>query len=358
MKNSNRLFYIALCCWWLAACGSLEEQPGNSESVTVAHLPEQMDDATVAADQTAFVQAEQRLAKLNDNGDIPAWNYHYHKTRTWLEFARAEYDKNDRAGTADQALTRVIHLLVSLENGNRHLPLATPLISNSRPIREDLWMQANQWKQHPGFACAMPEIAEMEVTLVRAGHEEKTLGWRRAYRQIQAADRLAQRVPKLLSACLNIVLPRHITASLASEQKFVLPKAIYFGLDQRNLDANSQDKLNRVASVLQANPRLTLSLHGHADQTASQSYNLGLAETRAKVVQRYLEGRGIDWQRLRVKNYGEYSPLEPGCSAAALAANRRVELVYLNPDNVPLKAEHLGGIKVEQIPGGAQCDER
>lgn len=184
-----------------------EHDFATSEGYTdvVNDLPLQIDDGAIAADLALFAEADDRLQKLQAQlkplAKIPAGSYHFHKAHSWLAFARAEYAKNDRVGTADQALYQAMRLIGSLEKGNQHIAMATKLIANSEAVREDLWRLANQSKRHSNFACVMPEVAELEVRLVRAGHEQLTLGWRRAYPQIQAAERLAQQIARGLENC-------------------------------------------------------------------------------------------------------------------------------------------------------------
>jgi outer membrane protein OmpA-like peptidoglycan-associated protein len=50
-----------------------------------------------------------------------------------------------------------------------------------------------------------------------------------------------------------------------------------------------------------------------------------LSERRAKAVESYLEGRGVDPDAISAKGYGEANPVAPNDTKEGRAKNRRVE---------------------------------
>ena len=61
---------------------------------------------------------------------------------------------------------------------------------------------------------------------------------------------------------------------------------------------------------------------GHTDARGGESYNLGLAERRAKSVVQYLSAQGVDTSKLAAQGFGK---TKPKVSDPLDSANRRVE---------------------------------
>lgn len=68
-------------------------------------------------------------------------------------------------------------------------------------------------------------------------------------------------------------------------------------------------------------------IDGHAYERGSDEYDLALAEQRATAVRRYLEGLGINRERMEITGYGEDKPALAGHDEAAWSRNRRVDFV-------------------------------
>jgi OOP family OmpA-OmpF porin len=105
---------------------------------------------------------------------------------------------------------------------------------------------------------------------------------------------------------------------------------VNFDFDSARIRSDSESKLNRVVSILQANPNVRVRVEGHTDSTGPEKYNLGLSYRRAEAVKGYLVGRGIDANRLSVVGFGEAKPLVSNKTRAGRAVNRRVEFKVLN----------------------------
>ena len=68
-------------------------------------------------------------------------------------------------------------------------------------------------------------------------------------------------------------------------------------------------------------------IHGHTDANASDEYNIRLSQRRADMVASIAQAAGVNVVESR--GFGERRPAEAGTSAAAFAANRRVEIICL-----------------------------
>ena len=105
---------------------------------------------------------------------------------------------------------------------------------------------------------------------------------------------------------------------------------LLFDSDQAVIKPEYKGLLDDVAMVLTENPGVTVRIDGHTDATASEEYNKGLSERRAKAVREALVARGIKAKRLRVKGFGESRPAASNDTRAGRAQNRRVELTVLD----------------------------
>jgi outer membrane protein OmpA-like peptidoglycan-associated protein len=109
----------------------------------------------------------------------------------------------------------------------------------------------------------------------------------------------------------------------------VVLRNVYFELDRADLLPASHSQLDALATWLSANPEARIELRGHTDSTASESYNLRLAEERAGAVAAYLVSKGVSGQRMLVKTFGERQPAASNVTAGGRQLNRRVEFIIL-----------------------------
>ena len=103
---------------------------------------------------------------------------------------------------------------------------------------------------------------------------------------------------------------------------------IYFDFDQSDIRSEYNEALAAHGEYLSANGGGLLRLEGHADETGSREYNIGLGERRAQAVRRALLLQGAAAGQLTTVSYGEERPAVFGSDEEAYGLNRRVELVY------------------------------
>ncbi|MGE0486724.1 MAG: peptidoglycan-associated lipoprotein Pal [Gammaproteobacteria bacterium] len=105
-------------------------------------------------------------------------------------------------------------------------------------------------------------------------------------------------------------------------------RIIYFDYDSANIRGDFADTVAAHAAFLAANPTISVTLEGHADERGSREYNLALGERRALAVRRQLVLLGASAGQVRSVSYGEERPATDGHDESAYALNRRVEMVY------------------------------
>jgi outer membrane protein OmpA-like peptidoglycan-associated protein len=121
-------------------------------------------------------------------------------------------------------------------------------------------------------------------------------------------------------------------------EKPIVLENIYYDLDKWNIREDAARELDKLASVLTANPKISIELSSHTDSRAGDQYNLVLSDKRAKAAVAYLISKGIDEKRLKAKGYGETLILNNckngvQCSEAEHQANRRTEFKVIKIQN-------------------------
>ena len=100
---------------------------------------------------------------------------------------------------------------------------------------------------------------------------------------------------------------------------------VLFDFDSYDIKPGAYPILDEALIVYEKNPGIKVEVQGYTDSIGSEEYNLGLSERRAKAVESYLEGRGVDPDAISAKGYGEANPVAPNDTKEGRAKNRRVE---------------------------------
>jgi outer membrane protein OmpA-like peptidoglycan-associated protein len=115
------------------------------------------------------------------------------------------------------------------------------------------------------------------------------------------------------------------------KDKLVLAKGISFESGTSTIHKDSLPTLDATAKVLHKHKKMRLEIQVHSDNRGSSSFNRRITQQRADAIAKYLTGKGVKAKRLAPKGYGEDAPIADNRRAAGRAANRRVELVILDP---------------------------
>jgi len=264
--------------------------------------------------------------------------------------------------------------------------METAILPTSRLIRPDLWRTAGELKTARGFSCGEDLVAQLEVQLVWAGHEENQLGWRHAKPYLQAAERLAGEARRTIEACTarqpasseksvpptGVVearegdataapacpsCPSPVTtgataqaeeaARLPSGVEVETPDRVHFAINRDSISARSAAVLERLATVLRANPGLSVELQGHADERGNEVFNRILSRSRAEVVRTYLVAAGVERSRITVRAFGVAKPVMRGNDIVSFARNRRVEFVFSGGDGLVRPFAQYEDLQVE-----------
>ena len=118
------------------------------------------------------------------------------------------------------------------------------------------------------------------------------------------------------------------------EGSVFLLRDVYFPPDRHTIKPESNTTLERLFAVLDANPKLKISIEGHVccikdapDALDIETSEAHLSVNRAREIYNYLVNRGIDPQRLTYAGFGRSRPVVPvEQSDEDREKNRRVEI--------------------------------
>lgn len=103
--------------------------------------------------------------------------------------------------------------------------------------------------------------------------------------------------------------------------------AVYFDTDRAELGGIEKDRLLTFLRTVRLEGGESIRIEGHADERASDLYNLDLAARRADAVKAFLREQGLGGVAVHQSAYGEGAPAAPGSNEEAWRQNRRVEVV-------------------------------
>lgn len=104
-------------------------------------------------------------------------------------------------------------------------------------------------------------------------------------------------------------------------------QTVHFPFDSFILDDQAKGLLSSNASILKDKPALKIQIEGHCDQRGGIQYNIALGEKRANATRKYLQGLGVEGDRMTVISFGKEKPIDPGTTEEAYAKNRRANFV-------------------------------
>ena len=135
-----------------------------------------------------------------------------------------------------------------------------------------------------------------------------------------------------MGACANKNLGVDAMASAAvpgSQQDFVVNVGdrVFFESDQTDLTPQAIATLEKQVQWLQAYPRYTFTIEGHADERGTREYNIALGARRAQSVRTFMTSRGIDATRMRTISYGKERPVAVCNDISCWSQNRRAVTV-------------------------------
>ena len=363
MNSRNaKLALLTLLICSVAACSSTGPASPSQDQLPSANAQQsRITDGVILADRKYMASLQARLGLLNAKGR-PADDYFLSKATAWLDFATEEYSDNDRSGIVEHVLAQAVVLIKRMEMGEGAIDRTTVIVPGAKKIRPDLWTKLLEFQSHPEFSCVAGKVAQGEVQLVWAGHEELEGGWRHAKPYIEIVESQVQRIDLELERCVKIAAAAKASSSAAlapveapvavdtkpaveAERLVAIPPSevinlatdALFAFDKSSLESvlpEARSLLSEfVAKLRQFKTIQRILITGHTDRLGSPAYNSRMSEARAQAIRQFLIQEGFAASLIQVAGAGESDPLVT-CSGdratsklrACLQVNRRVEV--------------------------------
>jgi outer membrane protein OmpA-like peptidoglycan-associated protein len=111
------------------------------------------------------------------------------------------------------------------------------------------------------------------------------------------------------------------------EDSFTGIMNVYFGLDSDQ--PNGFEDVQYLEYLMKDNPRITVEISGHTDNSGPVDYNKDLSQRRANAIKDYLTEHGIDASRVKAVGYGVEKPIGDNGNRIGRRLNRRTEFKIL-----------------------------
>lgn len=253
------------------------------------------------------------------------------------EATRLAADVAALSALKQQLESEIATRLAELETTRDKLSVQTELSAKSAAQVELLNRQMAALRQQ------LDEIAAA-LELQRAAAKAKDLQIEDLGRQLNLA--LADRVNELARyrsdffGKLRQILGERDDIVIVGD-RFVVPSELLFPSGSDALQPAGKLQLDRLAQTLRevtaeipSDIDWVLRIDGHTDRqpinTPRFPSNWELSSARAIAIVKYLVTAGIPPKHLAANGFGQFQPLDPGDSEAALARNRRIEIQLTN----------------------------
>jgi len=104
---------------------------------------------------------------------------------------------------------------------------------------------------------------------------------------------------------------------------------ILFDFDKSVLRNEAYVELDKIVSLMRANPNMKIELSAHTDNIGNGVINQVISEGRAASAKQYLMSKNIESNRIIAKGFGKKNPITSNKTEAGRQTNRRVEFKIL-----------------------------
>jgi outer membrane protein OmpA-like peptidoglycan-associated protein len=128
-----------------------------------------------------------------------------------------------------------------------------------------------------------------------------------------------------------------------TREELKIPRNVHFALDKHFISAESRRVIEGIAALLNKYPSIKVRLEGHTDSRASVAYNLALSQRRVNATKAVFLELGIDSTRMSIDFKGKGDLYAEEKDTRGFALNRRVEMVFVDPDGRDIQSERQEG---------------
>jgi outer membrane protein OmpA-like peptidoglycan-associated protein/tetratricopeptide (TPR) repeat protein len=121
--------------------------------------------------------------------------------------------------------------------------------------------------------------------------------------------------------------------------KPIVLENIYYDLDKYDIRPDAAAGLDKLVTIMNDNPGISIELSSHTDSRADDHYNDVLSQRRADAAVNYIIAHGISSSRITAKGYGERQLVNEckngvACTEEQHQANRRTEFKVVSLQNI------------------------
>lgn len=253
-----------------------------------------------------------------------------------LQEAKTAIEKAERSWEAGNELVEVEHLAYmakqkSLIAGEvAAMKVADKELEAASADRNKVLLSARTREAEHSLSKA--EMARQEAESQRLAAEDQRRAAEDALKeaQMRAAEAEQARQEAAAAEARAKKLESQIAELQASqtERGLVLTLGdVLFDTGKSDLKAGAYATIEKLATFLKEYPNRKVQVEGFTDSVGSDDYNLGLSVRRAEAVRNALNGRGIEYDRIMYRGYGETFPVASNDTSDGRQRNRRVEVI-------------------------------
>ena len=121
---------------------------------------------------------------------------------------------------------------------------------------------------------------------------------------------------------------RKLPPELTDPKNILSKRSVYFDYDKYEVRAEYKDLVTAHAKFLANHAQNKMLIQGNTDDRGSREYNLALGQKRADAVKKMLTLLGARDDQVESVSLGEEKPKNEGQNEAAMAENRRSDMLY------------------------------
>jgi OOP family OmpA-OmpF porin len=118
-----------------------------------------------------------------------------------------------------------------------------------------------------------------------------------------------------------------IVPVVAKTEQYCSILDIQFEINQKTVQRESEEKLDKVVAFMRKYPNTTAVIEGHTDEVGTTADNMRLSQSRADNVVNYVASHGIARSRLQAVGYGETRPIADNRTEVGKRLNRRINAI-------------------------------
>ncbi len=124
----------------------------------------------------------------------------------------------------------------------------------------------------------------------------------------------------------DVRLPVSLTMVEIVKDRAIVLENILYDYNKADIRPDAALELDKLVTVLQENPKISVELSSHTDSRGKDAYNMKLSSDRAKSAVNYIISKGIAAARITSKGYGETRPvMKDAKTEEEFQKNRRTE---------------------------------